>query len=1033
MTPTAPDTEELLRRSQAGDRQARGALLQRHRQRLQRMVALRLDRRLAARLDPSDIVQEALAEADRRLDDYARERPVPFYPWLRQLAWERLAQAHRRHVQAGRRSVTREDAEPLGLPDGSALRLADRLLASGVGPSEALRREELRQRVRGNAAYARAFRDYGLDVEASGPAAGEWLRARSIAVQLAAALDDWATVRRHEKGEADVTSKHLLATARAADADPLRTWVRRALEAGDRAQLEAVADMVAGTELSASTLFAVGVALEGLGASARAVDVLREGQRRYPGDFWVNLQLAFLLKNGKPPQLEEAIRFYTVALALRPQSPGVYVNLGSALHAKGRLDEAIAEYREAIRLKQDFAGAHYNLGHALRDKGRLDEAIAAYRQALRLNKDYPKAHTNLGHVLHDKGDVDGAIAEYREALATKQDFPEAYIAHYNLGNALRAKGRLEEAEAADRKAIELKPDYAAAHGNLGLDLEEMGREDEAIAEYHEAIRLNKDDANAHYNLGHALAAKGRLDEAIAAYREALRLNKDLPEAHCNLGHILRDMGKFAQALAAYRRGHELGSKNPRWPYPSAQWLKDCERLVELDSKLPALLSGQEQPADAAERAEYAHLCQIKHLYAIAARLYREAITVQPALVAPPANVLRYNAACCAALAAAGQGQDADKLDAQERARWRKQALDWLRADLEAYRRLLDKEPDKARPVVAQKMRHWLRDPDFNGVRGPDALAQLPQAERAGWHKLWADVAALLRQDTQTAADYAKLIDVIPHDTGRWDFLWEAYFRSKQWDTALRHYAQAIEQKPERAFGWIGRGMTFAERGEWEKAAADFSKAAGLKDAPVYVQYYQALLRLRAGDADGYRDSCAGMLKRGGTSDSSTLWTCVLAPNAVGDPMALANGAEKAVGEEPKGHGEANLLGAALYRAGRYDEAARQLTRASGLDPGPYRTNMIYTWFFLAMAHHRLGHVPQARQWLDKAIQATDRALDPSATPAGSPARDASDPAGGIPPAWNRRLTLELLRREAVELLKVETAEPELAPLPQEVP
>src|SRR5262245_5167631 len=119
MTSADPDTEELLRRSQAGDRHARGALLQRHRKRLKRMVSLRLDRRLAARLDPSDLVQEALAEADRRLDDYARDRPVPFYPWLRQLAWDRLADAHRRHLRAGRRSVTREDAGPLGLPDSS--------------------------------------------------------------------------------------------------------------------------------------------------------------------------------------------------------------------------------------------------------------------------------------------------------------------------------------------------------------------------------------------------------------------------------------------------------------------------------------------------------------------------------------------------------------------------------------------------------------------------------------------------------------------------------------------------------------------------------------------------------------------------------------------------------------------------------------------------------------------------------------------------------------------------------------------------
>ncbi len=148
MTQAGPDTEELLRRTSGGDRGARGALLQRHRQRLKRMVAVRMDPRLAARLDPSDVVQEALAEADRRMDGYLRDRPLPFYPWLRQLATERLADAHRRHVRAARRSVTREQpAVPL-LPDASAAELVGRLLGSSTGPSEAARGHELRERVR---------------------------------------------------------------------------------------------------------------------------------------------------------------------------------------------------------------------------------------------------------------------------------------------------------------------------------------------------------------------------------------------------------------------------------------------------------------------------------------------------------------------------------------------------------------------------------------------------------------------------------------------------------------------------------------------------------------------------------------------------------------------------------------------------------------------------------------------------------------------------------------------------------------------
>jgi RNA polymerase sigma-70 factor (ECF subfamily) len=148
MTSPGPDTEELLQRSSAGDRGARGALLQRHRARLKRMVSLRMDRRLAALLDPSDVVQEVLAEADRRLDDYARERPLPFYPWLRQLACDRLADAYRRHVRAARRSVTREEGAAIGLPESSAEELAARLLARGSEPGEAARREELRQGVR---------------------------------------------------------------------------------------------------------------------------------------------------------------------------------------------------------------------------------------------------------------------------------------------------------------------------------------------------------------------------------------------------------------------------------------------------------------------------------------------------------------------------------------------------------------------------------------------------------------------------------------------------------------------------------------------------------------------------------------------------------------------------------------------------------------------------------------------------------------------------------------------------------------------
>src|SRR5262245_34138429 len=110
------------------------------------MVHVRLDRRLAARVDASDVVQEALAEAAGKLDGFLRDRPLPFYPWLRRLAWERLAGLHRRHVRAQRRAVDREETA-LPLNDHSALELAERLFAKGSHPAARLQRQELRDRV----------------------------------------------------------------------------------------------------------------------------------------------------------------------------------------------------------------------------------------------------------------------------------------------------------------------------------------------------------------------------------------------------------------------------------------------------------------------------------------------------------------------------------------------------------------------------------------------------------------------------------------------------------------------------------------------------------------------------------------------------------------------------------------------------------------------------------------------------------------------------------------------------------------------
>lgn len=148
MRTAKPDTEELLAQASAGDVAARDSLLARHRDRLRKMIAWRLDRRIAARVDPSDVVQDVLAEADGKLERYLRDRPLPFYPWLRELAWERLVVLHRRHVQAAKRSIRREEPGLLALPDESLADLAERLATSATSPSAHLLRHEQRQSVR---------------------------------------------------------------------------------------------------------------------------------------------------------------------------------------------------------------------------------------------------------------------------------------------------------------------------------------------------------------------------------------------------------------------------------------------------------------------------------------------------------------------------------------------------------------------------------------------------------------------------------------------------------------------------------------------------------------------------------------------------------------------------------------------------------------------------------------------------------------------------------------------------------------------
>ncbi len=654
-------------------------------------------------------------------------------------------------------------------------------------------------------AYAEAFEWYGLDVDhLEAQEAAQRIRTCSIAVHLVAALDDWASLWRMREAPG---WQHRVAVCRAADPDLWRNRLRDALESKDPEALEHLADSARGVELPPATAVLLARLAHGPAADERVVMILRQAQQRHYDDFWVNFELGSRLSELAPPQMEEAIRYLSVAAVLRPQSAFAHTNLGVALRGKGKVDEAIACFQRAIAIDSKLANAHNNLGTALADKGQRDEAIVCYRKAIALDPKIAMFHFNLGSALRGKGNLDEAIVCYRKAIALdlkialahhnlgeilyadKRDYepaiasfnraiaidPKIGSAHYYLGNALMGKGKVDEAIELYRRAIAIDPKNASAHSNLGNALKGKGKVDEAIECYRRAIAIDSKLANAHNGLGVALWVKGKEDEAIKCCRRAIALDPKDASAHNNLGVALWAKGKEDEAITCYRRAIALDPKYalahgalgqaliekgefieaqkalrqclallpPSHPQrgPASQLLHQCQQQLDAEAKLKAFLAGKGAPTDPPALAQMANLAQqpYKRLYLAATRLYRDAFARQP----PLADAHRYNAAVAAALASCGQGKDAADLSEMERARLRGQALDWLRADLAACNRLLATDPQKTRPIIASKMRHWLQDSDFNGVRGSVALARLTEVERSAWQKLWADIADTL--------------------------------------------------------------------------------------------------------------------------------------------------------------------------------------------------------------------------------------------------------------------------------------------------
>ncbi len=148
MWPEQPQTEQLIAQAKGGDASAVNQLMDRHRNSLRQLIRMRLDHKIQKRIDVSDVVQDVLVEANRRLQRYLADPAMPFHLWLRQIAKDRIIDAHRRHRVSAKRSIDREQqlVAPRGY-DQSSIQLASLLGDSRLTPAAAALQKEMARKV----------------------------------------------------------------------------------------------------------------------------------------------------------------------------------------------------------------------------------------------------------------------------------------------------------------------------------------------------------------------------------------------------------------------------------------------------------------------------------------------------------------------------------------------------------------------------------------------------------------------------------------------------------------------------------------------------------------------------------------------------------------------------------------------------------------------------------------------------------------------------------------------------------------------
>ena len=768
-----------------------------------------------------------------------------------------------------------------------------RELAAEIQESDYVRQRRVQEFVFGLAAapaYAVAFRAYGIDVEGLSTAeAVRRIRATSIHQRLAVALDDWYFL------DPGAAGGRLLDVARAADPDPLRDRVRVAIASKDRKALVGLAGDAAANDLPAPTLILLADVLHQQGLRAEALDLLKRVRLRYPHDFWVNDVLGLHFGFADPPDYAESGRCFAAAIALRPDSPVGWSNLGTVLVLQGRLAEAAPLLREGIRVQPAFTTTYERLCQCLLEQGNADAALAVVRQALRQQRHSPMMLTALGGVLSAQGKRDEAIATFRKVLTRNPEWVHARLAlalnlpesgpgsealqqldqaqrshpdlsfvHTTRGTVLLSGGDAHGALAAYRKAVALGPSDPYGWSGLGRALAATGQYDEALQAHRRAVDMAPGNAGLRVPLAEALRARGLRDEAVAESRTATRLNPGNVSAHYQLGLTLHDQAKYAEAASAFWAA--LGLQPNAVVYDrlgeALRFARDFAGAIAAYGNAIRLL-----PGESSFHNHLGHAYFARGRYADSVPHYREAVRLKPEDGALHRNL--GNALRC----------------------------------------------DGKFPEAIASLRTAARLAPESGPTQRDLASALWQAGQ---------------YDGAVAAGRAA-VRLSPGDNSAHNVLGLALERKDLLDAAIDEYREAVRLNPTDGVLHANLGSTLTRKGRHEEAILSLRAA-------VRLQAGNALYHKLLGDAllaaGRPADAVAACRKAVDLAPDNAAYRTTLARVLYRqrDYRLAETEARKAIALDPKQGGAYRLLGHLFFEQDRLDEAAAQYRQAIARSP-----------------------------------------------------------------------------------------------------